>query len=110
VRFDLLPGQRHATAGAALIEDMALGGRIADKAFASNWIFADMNERGAQIVISQLPRRKHPLDIDMEKATFDRKLLPQNQRVQTHRHARRQNRPKLRRHDLCRFRRHQFSP
>ena len=62
----LLPGQRHATAGAALILDMALGGRIADKAFASNWIIADMNEIGAQIVISQRPRRKHPLDIDME--------------------------------------------
>ena len=66
VRFVLLPGQRHATAGAALILDMALGGRIADKAFASNWIIADMNEIGAQVVISQRPRRKHPLDIDME--------------------------------------------
>ena len=66
MRFVLLPGQRHATAGAALILDMALGGRIADKAFASNWIIADMNEIGAQVVISQRPRRKHPLDIDME--------------------------------------------
>lgn len=60
MRFVLLPGQRHATAGAALILDMALGGRIADKAFASNWIITDMNEIGAQIVISQRPRRKHP--------------------------------------------------
>jgi hypothetical protein len=45
----------------------------------------------------------------LQMAAFDRKFLPQNQRVQTHLHARRQNRPKLRRHDLCRLRRHQFS-
>ncbi len=51
---------------APLIEDIALGGLIADKAFDSNWIIADMNERGAKIVISQHPRRAKPLDIDME--------------------------------------------
>ncbi|MBA2703041.1 MAG: hypothetical protein H0U60_04215, partial [Blastocatellia bacterium] len=41
----LLPGQRHDTAGVApLIEDIEFGGFIADKAFDSNWIIADMNE------------------------------------------------------------------
>jgi transposase len=62
-----MPGQRHDTVGVApLIEDIAFGSLIADKAFDSNWIIADMNERGAKIVISQRPKRKHPLDIDLE--------------------------------------------
>ena len=67
VRFLLLPGQRHDTVGVApLIEDIAFGSLIADKAFDSNWIIADMFDRGANIVISQRPRREHPLDIDLE--------------------------------------------
>ena len=62
-----MPGQRHDTAGLApLIQDIEFGALIADKAFDSNWIIADMNERGAKIVISQHPRRSKPLDIDME--------------------------------------------
>jgi len=67
VRFVLLPGQRYDTVGVApLIEDMDFGGLIADTAFDSNWIIEDMNERGAQIVISQRPQRSQPLDIDGE--------------------------------------------
>ncbi len=67
VRFVLLPGQRHDTVGVApLIRDIEFGGLIADKAFDSDWIITDMNERGAQIVISQRPRRLKPLDIDDE--------------------------------------------
>jgi transposase len=62
-----LPGQRHDTTGVApLIQDIAFSALIADKAFDSNWILADMNERGAKIVISQRPQRKRPLDIDPE--------------------------------------------
>ena len=67
VRFVLLPGQRFDTVGVApLIKDLEFGGLIADKAFDSNWIIEDMNERGAQIVISQHPRRIQPLHIDEE--------------------------------------------
>ena len=67
VRFVLLPGQRFDTVGVApLIEDIEFGGLIADKAFDSNWIIEDMNERGAQIVIVQHPRRIPPLNIDAE--------------------------------------------
>ncbi len=67
VRFVLLPGQRYDTVGVApLIKDIEFGGLIADKAFDSNWIIEDMNERGAQIVISQHLRRIQPLDIDKE--------------------------------------------
>ena len=67
VRFTLLPGQRFDTVGVApLIKDIYFGGLIADKAFDSNWIIEDMNERGAQIVISQRPQRTEPLEIDEE--------------------------------------------
>ena len=58
VRFVLLPGHRFDTVGVApLIDGLAFGGLIADKAFDSNAIIADLNERGAKIVISQHPRR-----------------------------------------------------
>ncbi len=67
VRFVLLPGQRYDTVGVApLIKGIEFGGLIADKAFDANWIIEDMNERGAQIVISQRPQRTQPLDIDKE--------------------------------------------
>ncbi len=67
MRFTLLPGHRFDTVGVApLIGDIEFGGLIADKAFDSNWIIEEMNERGAQIVISQHPRRISPLNIDAE--------------------------------------------
>ena len=67
VRFELLPGQRHDTVGVEpLIEGIAFDGLIADKAFDSDWIVEDMNERGAKIVIAQHPRRLKPLQIDAE--------------------------------------------
>ena len=58
VRFVLLPGHRFDTVGVPPL--------IADKAFDSNSIIADLNERGAKIVISQHPRRASPLPIDAE--------------------------------------------
>jgi transposase len=67
VRFVLLPGQRHDTVGVApLIGDVEFDGVIADKAFDASWLVAELNERGAKIVISQMPRRKAPLAIDKE--------------------------------------------
>ena len=67
VRFVLLPGHRFDTVGVApLINNIEFGGLIADKAFDSNWIIENINERGAKIVISQHPRRSHPLAIDSE--------------------------------------------
>ena len=48
VRCVLLPGQRFDPAGVApLIEGIEFGALIADKAFDSNDIIADLNERGA---------------------------------------------------------------
>ena len=67
VRFVLLPGQRFDTVGVApLIEGVEFGALIADKAFDSNDIIAELNQRGAKVVISQHPRRAIPLQIDAE--------------------------------------------
>ena len=67
VRFVLLPGQRFDTVGVPpLIEGVAFDALIADKAFDSNAIIADLDERGAKVVISQHPRRTKPLAIDEE--------------------------------------------
>ena len=67
VRFNLLPGQRYDTIGVApLIEGVTFDGLIADKAFDTDAIIADLNERGAKIVISQHPRRSKPLEIDLD--------------------------------------------
>ena len=67
VRFILLPGQRFDSIGVPpLIDGIDFDGLIADKAFDSNSIIAELNERGAKIVISQHPRRTKPLPIDTE--------------------------------------------
>ena len=62
-----MPGQRFDTVGVApLLAGVAFGALLADKAFDSNVIIADLNERGAKIVISQHPRRAQPVAIDAE--------------------------------------------
>jgi len=70
VRFELLPGHRFDTVGVEpLLKGIAFGGLIADKAFDSDAIIADLNARGAKVVISQHPRRATsiPLDPDIYK-------------------------------------------
>ena len=65
VRFVLLPGQRFDTVGVPpLIEGLAFDALIADKAFDSNTIIANLDARGAKAVISQHPRRTKHLVID----------------------------------------------
>ena len=67
VRFILLPGHRFDTVGVApLIADVAFGGLLGDTAFYSNAIIAELDERGAKVVISQHPRRATPREIDAE--------------------------------------------
>jgi transposase len=67
VRFELLPGHRFDTVGVEpLLDGVDFDGLIADKAFDSNTIIADLNARRAQIVISQHSRRTKPLPLDRE--------------------------------------------
>lgn len=58
VRFRLMPGQRHDSVEVPpLINGIAFDGLIADKAFDSNALVAELNDRGAKVVISQHPGR-----------------------------------------------------
>ena len=67
VRCVLLPGHRLDTVGVPpLIDGVQFGALIADTAFDRNTILADLNERGAKIVIAQHPRRASPLPLDTE--------------------------------------------
>ena len=67
MRFVLLPGQRFETAGVPpLIEGLAFEALIGDRSFDSNAMIADLNARGAKVVIAQHPRRTKPLAIDEE--------------------------------------------
>ena len=67
VRFVLLPGHRFDTVGVPpLIDGLSFAALIADKAFDSNAIVADLNARGAKIVISQHQRRTKSLPLDAE--------------------------------------------
>jgi transposase len=71
VRFVLLPGHRFDTVGVApLIEEVEFGGLIADTAFDSNALIAELDERGAKVVIAQHPRRTHPRKIDANIYTW----------------------------------------
>ena len=49
-----------------MIKGIHFDALLADKAFDADWIVEELNQRGAQIVISQRPQRKTPLDIDLE--------------------------------------------
>ena len=67
VKFVLMPGQHHDTKGVKeLIADVRFDALLADKAFDANWLIQELNRRGAQVVISQMPRRRSPLEIDRE--------------------------------------------
>ena len=67
VRFELLPGNRHDTVGVApLIADLEFESFLADKAFDANWIVEEVDKRGAKVVISHMPGRREPLEIDEE--------------------------------------------
>ena len=67
VRFELLPGQRFDSVGVPpLIDGLSFEALIADKAFDSDAVLADLDDRGAKVVISQHPRRSQPRRIDKE--------------------------------------------
>ena len=70
VRFCLLPGQRHDSVGVEpLLHGVALGALIGDKAFDSDWLRTELNERGVLAVIPPNASRavKLPYDAEMYK-------------------------------------------
>lgn len=101
-----MPGNRFDSIGVApLIEGVEFGALLADKAFDNNDIVADLNQRGTPTA-----RKAHPPRCRIvQMAPSDRELLLQTQGIQTHRHACLQDRSQLRRYDLNRRRRHQFT-
>jgi transposase len=67
VRFVLLPGQRHDSVGVApLLKDLDFAALLADKAFDSDAIRADLNERGALAVIPPKADRAAAIPCDFE--------------------------------------------
>jgi transposase len=70
VRFVLLPGQQHDSVGVApLLRDLDFSALLADKAFDSDVVRADLAERGAVAVIPPKANRVTalPCDFDMYK-------------------------------------------
>ena len=77
VRFVLLPGQRHDTGGVPpLIEGIAFGALLGDKAFDADWLRAELDDRGAAAVIPPKANRKARLDYD--KAMYRWRHLIEN--------------------------------
>lgn len=70
IRFRLLPGQRHDSVGVApLLQGLDFTALLADKAFDTNAIRADLSERGATAVIPPKADRatRIPCDHEMYK-------------------------------------------
>jgi transposase len=77
VRFVLLPGQRHDTVGVPpLIEGIAFGALLGDKAFDADWLRAELDARDAAAVIPSKANRKTKLDYD--KAVYGWRHLIEN--------------------------------
>lgn len=77
MRFVLLPGQRHDTVGVApLIEDIAFGALLGDKAFDADWVRAELDRRGAVAVIPPKANRKTLIPYD--KAMYRWRHLVEN--------------------------------
>src|SRR3954462_11699316 len=68
-RFVLLPGQHHDTVGVRpLIEGVAFGALLGDKAFDADWLRADLDARGAAAVIPPKAKRRTVITFDRGKA------------------------------------------
>jgi transposase len=77
VRFVLLPGQRHDSVGVApLPKDFDFAALLADKAFDTNAVRADLNERGALAVIP--PKADRAAGIPGDLAMYKWRHLVEN--------------------------------
>lgn len=111
VDFELLAGQRYDTVCVTdLIDGWNFDGFIADKAFDAGWIVEEMERRGADIVISQHPKRTAPRAIDEE--VYKWRHLVENYIGKLKEFKciamRLQDRHQFRRHDPRRSRRHKL--
>ncbi len=67
MRFVLLPGQRHDSVGVPpLIEGIAFGALLGDKAFDADWLRAELDGRGAAAVIPPKANRKARIGFDRD--------------------------------------------
>jgi transposase len=67
VRFVLLPGQHHDIVGVRpLIEGVAFGALLGDKAFDADWLRAELDDRGAAAVIPPKVNRKTIISFDRD--------------------------------------------
>jgi transposase len=77
IDFRLLPGQAHDLRGtAALIEGLACGYLLADRAFDANWVREVLAEAGTVAVIPPKSNRRFPADFDRD--TCKRRHLIEN--------------------------------
>ncbi|BCH20292.1 hypothetical protein MesoLjLb_00770 [Mesorhizobium sp. L-8-3] len=66
-RFILLPGQRHDSIGVKpLLDGVALGALLGDKAFDSDWLRLELDQRGALAVIPPMASRAKNIPYDEE--------------------------------------------
>ena len=67
MRFLLLPGQRHDSVGVQpLIEGVVFGALLGDKAFDTDWLRAELDDRGAAAVIPPKANRKATISFDRD--------------------------------------------
>ena len=67
IDFRLLPGQAHDLRGVPdLIEDLAAGHLLADRAFDADWLRSDLSERDIVAVIPPKSNRRFPAEFDRE--------------------------------------------
>lgn len=67
MKIILMPGQRNDITGVKeLIANVRFESLLGDKAFDANWLIEELGRRGAQVLISQMPHRRSPLEIDRE--------------------------------------------
>ena len=67
MRFVLLPGQHHDIVGVRpLIEGVAFGALLGDKAFDADWLRADLDDRGAAAVIPPKANRRTAIHFDRD--------------------------------------------
>jgi len=81
-----------------VISGVAIGALLADRAFDTNWLRAELNRRGAIAVIPPKANRKDPIDCDFEMYKWrhlNRKLLLQAQGIPQNCNALREDRRKL---------------